>query len=88
MLKPDRFSCSQKIWLKQDPPVSDYNIIFVHIKGDNNIFFRTNFQTEILDIYKELLDNPKSSDTMTCIAAMVSSDIQTLSIDKLHAKQK
>ena len=20
MLKPDRFSCSQKIWLKQDPP--------------------------------------------------------------------
>ena len=21
MLKPDRFSCSQKIWLKQDPPV-------------------------------------------------------------------
>ena len=21
MLKPDKFSCSQKIWLKQDPPV-------------------------------------------------------------------
>ena len=21
MLKPDRFSCSQKIWLKRDPPV-------------------------------------------------------------------
>ena len=21
MLKPDRFSCSQKIWLKQDPPI-------------------------------------------------------------------
>ena len=21
MLKPDRFSCSQKIWLKWDPPV-------------------------------------------------------------------
>ena len=23
MLKPDRFSCSQKIWLKWDPPVID-----------------------------------------------------------------
>ena len=24
MLKLDRFSCSQKIWLKQDPPVLPY----------------------------------------------------------------
>ena len=24
MLKPDRFSCSQKIRLKRDPPVSAY----------------------------------------------------------------
>ena len=33
MLKPDRFSCSQKIWLKRDPPVqgrrfSLYNLSF------------------------------------------------------------
>ena len=30
MLKPDRFSCSQKIWLKQDPPVS--NVIWIQNK--------------------------------------------------------
>ena len=27
MLKPDRFSHSQKIWLKQDPPVLHFQII-------------------------------------------------------------
>ena len=34
MLKLDRFSCSQKIWLKQDPPVymdMDYTPIPRHI---------------------------------------------------------
>ena len=45
MLKPDRFSCSQKIWLKRDPPVLDVmavmlGFIWLHknytkeIKGD------------------------------------------------------
>ena len=30
MLKLDRFSCSQKIWLKQDPPVSDFERTEMH----------------------------------------------------------
>ena len=31
MLKPDRFSCSQKIWLKWDPPV------YIFLNGCNGL---------------------------------------------------
>ena len=33
MLKPDRFSCSQKIWLKRDPPVP-VTILIVELHFD------------------------------------------------------
>ena len=68
--------------------LSDYNLIFVHIKGSNNILADAVSILNTLDIYKDLLDNPKTCDTMTCIAEMVSSDIETLSIDELHAEQR
>ena len=68
--------------------LSDYNLTFIHIKGSNNILADAVSRLKILDIYKELLDHPKASDTITCIAVMVSSNIQTLSIDKLCTEQK
>ena len=40
------------------------------------------------NIYKDPLEYPKTLNTMICMAEMVATDIQTLSIDKLHAKQK
>ena len=54
----------------------------------NNILADAISRLKTLDIYKELLDHPETSDTMTCIAEMVTIDVQTLSIDKLHSKQK
>ena len=62
--------------------------MFVQIKGSNNILADAISRLKTLDIYKEPSDNPNTSDTMTCIEEMVSSDIQTLRIDKLHAEQE
>ena len=62
--------------------------MFVYIKGSNNILADAISRLKTLDIYKDLLEYPKTSDTMTCITERVSSDIQTLSIDKLCAEQK
>ena len=42
MLKPDRFSCSQKIWLKWDPPVHRSIYIIKQAKSESkfeNLFF-------------------------------------------------
>ena len=63
-----------------------YKLTFIHIKGSNNIVVDAISRLKTLDIYKEPLDNPNTSDTMTCIAEMASSNIQTLSIYKLCAK--
>ena len=41
-----------------------------------------------LDIYKDPSDYLKTSNTMTCIAEMVATEIQSLSIDKCHTEQK
>ena len=60
--------------------------MIIYIKGNNNTLADEISILKTLDIYKEPLDNPKTSDTMTYIAEMVSSNIQTSGIDKLHAK--
>ena len=57
--------------------LSDYDLMFIHIKGNNNILADGISGLKTQDIYKEPLDNPKTSDTLTCNAEMVSSDIQT-----------
>ena len=48
MLKPDRFSCSQKIWLKRDPPlyVNMHTHTYIHtciyVNVSNNYLFVPN----------------------------------------------
>ena len=66
---------------------SDYNLMFIHIKG-GNILADVISRLKKPDIYRDPLDYSKTSDTMTCVADMVTIDIQTLNIDKLHTKQK
>ena len=68
--------------------LSHYKLTLIHIKGSNNILADAFPTLKTLGIYKELLDNPKTSDTMTHIAKMVSSNIETLSIDELHTEEK
>ena len=65
----------------------DYILTFVHIEGNKNILEDAISRLKILDIYKEPFDNPKTSDTMTCIAELVTTDIQTFGINILHAKK-
>ena len=40
--------------------LADYNITFVHIKGSNNILADAISRLKILDIYKDLIEDPKS----------------------------
>ena len=51
--------------------LSDYNLNSIHIKDSNNILEDSSSILMTLDIYKEPLSNPKTSDTMTCIVEMV-----------------
>ena len=65
----------------------DYSLMLFH-RGSNSILADAISGLKTLDIYKDSLDYPISSDTMTCIVQMVTAYIQTLSINKPHAKQK
>ena len=66
----------------------DYNLMFIYVKGSNSILADAISRLNALGIYKDPLDYLKTSDMMTCVAEMVTTEIQTLSIDKLHAEQK
>ena len=69
----------------------DYILTFVDIKSSNNILADGISQLKTLDIYRDPLENPKSTainDTEECIAEVVTNNIQTLSIDRLQVKQK
>ena len=68
--------------------LSDYNLICVHIKGSNNILANAISRSKTLFIYRDPLENLKTSNTMNCIAEVVTTDIQTLGIDRLCTKQK
>ena len=65
-----------------------YNLMFIHTKGNDNILADAISTLKTLDIYKDPLDYPQTSDTMTFTAKMVTTNIQTLSTDKPHTKQK
>ena len=41
--------------------LSDYNLFFVHIKGSNNILVDAISRLKTLDIYRDPLENPKST---------------------------
>ena len=82
--------CSMKIsklnhWCIE---ISDYNLMFIHIKGSTNILADVISILKALDIYKDPLDYPKTSDTMTCNTEIIATDIQTLSVDKLCTEKK
>ena len=57
--------------------LSDYNLTFIYIKGSKNILSDAISRLKTLDIYKEPLDNPNTSDTITCIAEMVNNDLHS-----------
>ena len=62
--------------------------MFIHIQYSNNILADAISGLKALDIHKDPLDYPKTSDTIACIAKMVITDIQTLSSDQLCTRQK
>ena len=60
-------SCGMKIpklnhWSME---LSDYNLMFIHIKGRNNILAGEISRLKTLYIYKNSLEHPKTYDTMT-----------------------
>ena len=60
--------------------LSDYNLTFVYIKGSNNILADAVSRLKPLNIYKDPLENPKSTatnDREKCIAEVVKNNIQT-----------
>ena len=67
---------------------SDYDLMFVQIKSSNNILAGAISRLKTLDIYEEPLYNPKTSHAMTHIIEIVTTDLQTISINKLYTKQK
>ena len=67
--------------------LSDYNLAFVYIKCSNNTLADAISRLKILDIYKDPLENLKTSNTTNCIAEVVTTNIKTLSIDGLHTKK-
>ena len=48
--------------------LSDYNLMFVYIKGSKNILAGGISRLMTQDIYRDPLENPKTSKTMNCIA--------------------
>ena len=70
--------------------LSDYNLTSVYIQGTNNILACAISKLKTLEIYTDLLENPKTaaiSNTEICIVEVVANKIQTLSTERLHAKQ-
>ena len=82
-------SCGMKIpklnhWYRE---LSDYNLTFIHSHQEQYQYLVDAIsRLETLDINKEPLDNPKTSNSMFCIAEIISSDRQILSIDQLCAE--
>ena len=71
--------------------LSDYNRTFVHIKCTGNILVDAISRLKMLEIYTAPLDNPKAvtlSNTEECTAEVVGNKVQSLSTDRLYAKQK
>ena len=50
--------------------------MFIHIKGSNNILADAISRLKTLDFYKDPQDYPKTSDTVTYRAEMVTTDIK------------
>ena len=65
-----------------------YNLIFVHVKGGNNILADAISRLKTLEIYKDPLENPKTITINDTEVEEVVAKIQTLSKGRLCAKQK
>ena len=65
----------------------DYNLKFIYFKGSNNILVNAISRLKTLDIYRDQLQDPKPSNTMKYVTEVVTTNIQALSIDKLHNEQ-
>ena len=69
--------------------LSANNLTFIHIMGSNNILADAISRLKTQDIYRDPLENPKSTatnDTEECVAEVVTNNIQTLSINRLQFK--
>ena len=67
------------------------NIKFVHIKGKHNILEDAISRLKILNIYKEMYENPKVqvvNNTQQVVTEVCTTSMQTISIDMLHNEHK
>ena len=64
--------------------LADYNIMFVHIKGQNNVLADAILGLKPLYIYKEASENAKTQVVMEICAT----NMHTISTSMLHTEQK
>ena len=71
--------------------LADYNIMFVHIKGQHNVLSDAISRLKMLDIYKEPLENAKAqviNNTKQDVMEIYVTSIHIISIHMLHNEQK
>ena len=71
--------------------LTDYNTTFVHIKVKSNVLADAISRSKILNIYKELLENPRTqpaSYTYEHIMEVCTTDIHNISTTMLHTDQR
>ena len=70
---------------------ADYNIMFVYIKGKNDVLLDAISRLKTLNIYKEPLENPKTSAFSTVeenVMEICASDMHTVGTSMLCTEQK
>ena len=75
-------------WFKE---LAGYNIMFVHIKGKNNVLVDAISRVKTLNIYKKELENPKTqvvSNRQENDMEINAPDKHTISISTFHTEQK
>ena len=71
--------------------LSDYNIMFMHIKGKYNILEDTMSRLKMLNIYKQLLEDSKVqvvNNMQQVMTEVCATSVHTIGNDMLHIKQR
>ena len=72
--------------------LADYNVVFIHIRGKNNIFADATSRLKTLDIYKEALKNPQTPVVTNphghVMGEIHATDMHTISTTMLFTEQK
>ena len=70
--------------------LTDHNIKFMHIKGKHNISADAISRLKTLNIYKELMENPKVqviNNTQQVVAGVCATSMHTIGTDTLQNEQ-